>query len=123
MIDILAYKLLHLIGIMMLFTAMGASFVHAFNGGLKSENRWRTVIGITHGVGLFFILLGGFGMLARLDITWPWDGWVFVKLIIWVAFGGMSVAIQKLGRSGSWLWYVMLALGLIAAYLGLYKPF
>lgn len=122
MIDILAYKLIHLLGIMMLFLAMGGVFVHSFNGGLKSENRWRKAIAIAHGVGLFLILLGGFGMLARLNIAWPWPGWVYVKLVIWLAFGGMTVLVQKMGRAG-WTWYVMLLLGFVAAYLALYKPF
>ncbi|MEZ4701338.1 MAG: hypothetical protein R2834_13460 [Rhodothermales bacterium] len=123
MIDILVYKLVHLLGIMMLFVAVGGAFVHSFNGGLKSENRWRSVIAISHGVGLTLILLGGFGMLARLNIAWPWPGWVFVKLGIWVVFGGITAVIQKMGRGGSWLWYVILLLGFTAAYLALYKPF
>jgi hypothetical protein len=121
--DILVYKTVHLLGIMMLFLSLGGVFVHTFNGGLKSENRWRGVLSITHGVGLVLILLGGFGMLARLNMDWPWPGWVFAKVVLWLVFGAATAAIQRLGRAGSWLWYGLLVLGLVAAVLALYKPF
>ena len=123
MISYPVYKLIHVLGILMLFLALGGSLVHVINGGLKSDNRWRRAIAIAHGVGLFLILLGGFGMLARIQVNWPWPGWVYVKVIIWLAFGGATALIGRLGRGGSWLWYVLPVLGLLAAYMALYKPF
>ena len=80
MIDYTVYKFIHFLGIIMIFVSLGGVMVHVFNGGAKADNIWRKPAGITHGIGLFLVLLGGFGMMARLGIQWPWPGWLFVKL-------------------------------------------
>ena len=117
------YKLVHLIGIIMLFVSLGGVLLHALNDGTKADNRWRKQVGITHGVGLFLVLLGGFGMLARLSIGWPWPGWVLTKVVIWVVLGGFTAVIYKMGAQGKVLWYVVILLGALAAYLAIMKPF
>jgi hypothetical protein len=67
--------------------------------------------------------VAGFGLLARVGISWPWPGWVFVKLIIWLVLGGVTGLIYKLGPTGKGLWYVVILLGVIAAYMAIFKPF
>jgi hypothetical protein len=56
-------------------------------------------------------------------MSWPWPGWVFVKLIIWLVLGGVTGLIYKLSSRGQWLWYVVILLGVIAAYMAIFKPF
>lgn len=123
MIDYSVYKLTHLLGIMMVFLALGGVMVHALNRGRKVDNRWRKPAAVMHGVGLFLILLGGFGMLARLAIHWPWPGWVIAKATIWIVLGGLTVAMHHLGARGSALWYAAPLIGSLAAYFALFKPF
>lgn len=74
--------------------ALGGVTLHVLNGGTK-EFANRKMIAITHGIGLFLILLGGFGMLARLGIIWPWPGWIVAKFIIWLAYGGLLTLVYK----------------------------
>jgi hypothetical protein len=115
------YKLVHLFGIIMLFMSVGGVMLYALNGGTKADNTWRKTAAITHGIGLVFVLVAGFGMLARRNIGW--EGWVFVKLFIWIVLGGITGLIYKLGSRGQWLWYIVILLGVIAAYMAIFKPF
>jgi hypothetical protein len=117
------YKVSHLFGMIMLFVAVGGVMLYALNGGTKADNRLRKTAAITHGIGLIFVLVAGFGLLARVGISWPWPGWVFVKLIIWLVLGGVTGLIYKLGTAGKGLWYVVILLGAIAASMAIFKPF
>jgi hypothetical protein len=72
---------------------------------------------------MVLVLLGGFGMLARLGIHWPWPGWVLGKVIIWIILGGIIALIYRLPHVGKALWYIVLLLGTLAAYLAIMKPF
>ena len=116
------YKLIHLIGILMTFVALGSVMAHVLNGGTKETNQWRKAAGITHGIGLVLVLVGGFGMLARLGLS-PAAGWVIAKLVIWLVLGGITSVIYKMGTRGQLLWYVVILLGALAAYLAISKPF
>ena len=122
MIDYTVYKFIHFLGIIMIFVSLGGVMVHVFNGGAKADNVWRRPAGITHGIGLFLVLLGGFGMMARLGIPWPWPRWLFVKLAIWVVLGGITGLLYRLGVSGKSLWVAVMLLGAIAAYMAIMKP-
>ena len=117
------YKLVHVIGIIMIFVSLGGVMIHSFNGGTKVDNQWRKAAGITHGIGLVLVLVAGFGLLARVGIGWPWPGWVIGKLVIWIVLGGLSGLIYKLGTSGKGLWYIVILLGAIAASFAIFKPF
>lgn len=117
------YKLVHLLGIFMLFLSVGGLIHHILNGGTKAANAWRKQTAITHGIGIFLILLGGFGMLARLGLSWPFPGWVMAKIAIWIAMGGMLALVYRRPQSGRFFWLLVLVLGLGAAYLAILKPF
>ena len=53
------YKLIHLLGIFMTFVSLGGVLLYVLNNGTKVDNRWRKTVAITHGIGLFLVLLGG----------------------------------------------------------------
>ena len=122
MISYAIYKNMHFLGIFMILVAMGGLILQQINTRTR-EQAWRRPVAITHGIGMVLVLVGGFGLLARLGIHWPWPGWVIGKVIIWLVFG---VLIAVIGRSPSLakpLWWITIALGALAAYLALNKPF
>jgi hypothetical protein len=121
MIPYLVYKNIHLIGVFMILMAVGGLLLHAITGGTQ-EHRWRRPVAITHGVGLLLVLLGGFGMLARAGIFWPWPGWVTAKVIIWMVFGGLVGVIFRKPVMARSLWWVVIVLAGLAAYLAGHKP-
>jgi hypothetical protein len=122
MISIAVYKNIHFIGIFMVLVALGGLLLHAINGGTKNH-AWRKPVAITHGVGIFLVLLGGFGMLARMGILWSWPGWVTGKVVIWVILGGLIAVIFRKPTLAKPLWWMTIALAALAAYLAGNKPF
>jgi len=69
---------------------------------------------------LFLILLGGFGMLARLGLGLP--GWAIIKLLIWVALGAMTALINRQPKMSKLWWWVTFALGMGSVFTVIYKP-
>jgi hypothetical protein len=122
MVSYLVYKNIHLIGVFMILMAVGGLLLHCITGG-RQEHSWRRPVVVTHGVGLLLVLLGGFGMLARIGIFWSWPGWVMGKIIIWVIFGGLVGVIFRKPVLARSLWWVAIALAGLAAYLAGHKPF
>jgi hypothetical protein len=116
------YKNIHLLGVFMVLVALGGVLLHHILGGVR-DHPWRKPVAMTHGIGLLLVLLGGFGMLARLGFHWPWPGWVFAKLVIWVIFGTLSALVARSTTLAQPLWWITIILAGLAAYLALYKPF
>jgi len=124
MISLNLYKLVHILGILLVFSSFGGLVLHAMNGGTKATNAGRRIVTIGYGVGLFLILLGGFGMLARLGIVQGGlPGWIWLKLAVWIAVGGLFALPYRRPDTSRLLWILGPALGLLAAWAGLYKPF
>lgn len=121
--DASVYKLVHILGVIMIFLSLGGQINYAINGGAKDQNTWRKAAGITHGIGMLLVLLGGFGMLARLGIHWPWPGWIIGKIIIWLILGALVSVVNRKPDAGRGMWYVVLILGLLATYFVTMKPF
>jgi hypothetical protein len=117
------YKLIHFLGIFMLFVSLGGAILFVINNGERESNVWRKQVAITHGVGIFLVLLGGFGMLAKLGINWPWPGWIIAKFMIWLLLGGALTLIYKKPELSKVLWTLILVLGFGAAYFAGMKPF
>src|SRR5688572_31629681 len=80
------YNVVHIVGLVLLMAALGGITLTAEATDVRPSARPRRLVLVLHGVGAFLVLLGGFGMLARLGIvqgsTWP--GWVWVKMGVWV---------------------------------------
>jgi Invasion gene expression up-regulator, SirB len=118
------YKLIHFAGIFLVLLALAAMCMHALRGGTRASDPHRRALAIAHGIGTFLILLGGFGMLARLGIVQAGlPGWIYAKLAIWVVVGG---AIALAYRSRGLARLTLLAapvLAVLAAAVALYKPF
>jgi hypothetical protein len=122
MISLLIYKNLHLLGVFMILVALGGLILQQIQATTRDQV-WRKPVAITHGIGMVLALVGGFGMLARLGIFWPWPGWVIAKIIIWLVLGILIALIGRAPTLAKPLWWITIALAAIAAYLALNKPF
>lgn len=116
------YKVIHLTGLFMVFSGIGAYFVSAI-GGAGRQFPGKRFAGMLHGVGLALALVSGFGLLARLGVIGSWPGWVYFKLVIWLVLGGIIVLAWRRPQWSKATWLVTLLLGAVAAYLARYKPF
>lgn len=123
MISYAIYKIIHLVGVLMVFLALGGVATNAINGGIKNHS-WRIPIAITHGVGLLLSLIGGFGLLARLGIVHGGlPGWVMAKLGIWILFAALIGVVSRKPNWSKPIWPLIIVLGATAAYLAGSKPF
>jgi hypothetical protein len=119
------YKVIHYAGIFLLVTALGAALSRAAaSPGGDFADPWRKRLVALHGISLFLILLGGFGMLARLDATegMGLPGWVWAKLGIWLLLGGALAARRSPGLAARVLWAVPI-LAVLSGVVALTKPF
>ncbi len=121
MIPYSTYKLLHLLGMFMVFTAVGGFTLQVIGGETKQTITWRKAVSATHITGILLLLVAGFGLLARTGL--PWGGWLYTKLAIWVIFGGIVGVLYRKPEWGRVLWWIVLLLGFTAAYMAIYKPF
>jgi hypothetical protein len=118
------YEVIHIIGIAMLFVAIGGVAVHAANGGTKANTSTRGLVSAVFGLGAFLILLGGFGMMARLGlIKGAPPGWLAVKMLIWLALSGLVLLPYRRPALARPFFLLLPLLAGVAVYMALYKPF
>lgn len=113
------YRVLHIIGIVLLFTSLGGL---AAIGG-KTNDRLRRFASIAHGIAVAVILIAGFGLLARLKMFDGFPPWIWVKLGIWLTLAMAVLPLRRKPELASWLFLAIPLFGGIAAWLAVYKPF
>jgi hypothetical protein len=113
------YRVLHIIGIVLLFTSLGAL---AAIGG-RTDDRLRRFAAIIHGVAVAVILIAGFGLLARLKMFGGFPTWIWIKLGIWLTLAMAVLPLRRKSEFASWFFLAFPLLGGIAAWLAVYKPF
>ncbi|MDF3818592.1 hypothetical protein P3G55_01700 [Leptospira sp. 96542] len=117
-------KLVHITGIFLLFFSLGGIALYTLNGGKKSDNKYRLLAAITHGLGLILLIGAGFPMLKHVGVSHAaLPGWVWVKLVIWLMFGGLLALVSKKEQFAKILWFGFPILGITAGYLAIFKPF
>lgn len=117
------YNVVHIVGLILLMAGLGGIAIAA---AADERSAWtRRFIFSFHGVGVFLVLLGGFGMLARLGIVQGsgWPGWVWGKVLVWGVLAIAAVLPLRYPRSAAPLMLLLPLLGGAAAYLAIYKPF
>lgn len=115
------YLIAHVVGIAMVFMALGGAALHALNGGTREDNGSRGILAAFHGAGLAILLVSGFGMLAKLNLDF--SGWVGGKLVIWLLLGAALSMLLRRPDKARILWWALPVLGGLAAWLGITKPF
>ncbi len=120
MIPYATYNVLHIAGVFFLLFSL-SSYLIIVNSG---TDKFRKLASIMHGISLIIILVGGFGLLARLGIIHgsEWPAWVWVKLVLWLLMGAMIIFIKKFQTLSKFIWFLIPVLAIIAAYLAVYKP-
>ena len=117
--SIYLYKIIHLAGVLMVFLSFGGLIVRSQIA--DGSKRWRMLTGLTNGVGLLLILVGGLGLLVKMQLGFP--GWALAKFVIWLIFAGLISVANRVPKAGKWLWWGLILLGVLAVYLGGMKPF
>jgi len=108
------YQVLHVIGIIMLFTGYGALLARSLAG---SDNPSLRKLGsITSGIGLLLILVAGFAMISKLGHSFS-APWLIGKMLIWLILGAAIVLINRKPALAKRLWWSIIALGALAAVL------
>jgi hypothetical protein len=118
-----AYKIIHLVGLMLLFLGFGA-LLYTFALKVEVPKKLRSLAFALHGTGLLFLFVSGFGLLARLNL--PGGGipnWTFAKIAIWLIMGAQIVLIKKRASSTLPVIIVLITFGGLAAFLAITKPF
>jgi sulfite exporter TauE/SafE len=113
------YNVAHVIGVLFLFTALGAL---AATAGSPSAPL-RKIASIAHGVALALIFVAGFGLLARLGYFGSIPAWAYFKMVLW---GVLGLAVLPLKKKPQWapaLWVLMPIVGSLAVWAAVVQPF
>ena len=90
------YSILHFTSLTALSLTLGALW------GLYTHENYnkkiKTLLLAFHGIIMFLIFLAGFGLIAKIKLSWPWPSWIYAKLIIWLFLGAMPFFIKKSGQ-------------------------
>jgi hypothetical protein len=116
------YKIVHLTGIVLLFTGL-VGLLTLKMAGAEAVGRTRKLVFVSHGIGAFLVLLGGFGLLARLQLASSIPNWAWAKIFIWVLAGAAIAVIKRKGQLGWPIFGGLMVLFVTAAWLAILKPF
>lgn len=116
------YKIIHITGLICLFFGFGGLLVATYSG-IALNGPARMMSFATHGLGLLLLLLGGFGMLAKVGLTSQMPGWALAKIAIWVFMGAAIALVKRKGTIGWPIAILLIVLGATAAVLAINKPF
>jgi len=119
MIGYSSWKLVHLVGVLMLFASLGGLVALRGAGG-AGERLYKML----HGIALLVVFVAGFGLLAGLGLHSPgsWPAWVWIKLLVWLLLGASLVAIKRTARHTEVLLLALVILGAVAAWAAIAKP-
>ncbi|MCH7225547.1 hypothetical protein [Haloferula sp. A504] len=109
------FQTLHVAGVLGVFAALGAIC-------LGDSEKHRKMATILHGASLLVVLLFGLHLLFSLKLTGS-GGWWHVKILLWLVLGVAPALSRRKVLPPGILLGICLALGTVAAFLGLAKPF
>ena len=106
------YQVLHIIGITMVFLGYGALLARSM--AAPDNVSVRKLGSTTSGIGLLLILVAGFGLISKMGYSFA-SPWLIVKMLIWLALGGLIVLINRKPQLAVMLWWLLIALAAAAA--------
>ena len=116
MLSYTTYKLLHVASIFLLIS--GIAGIWALRAAADSADYpgLRKLLMAIHGFAMFLVLLGGFGTMARLGVEMPWPAWIWIKMAIWIALGGLPVLLKRGSAISKGLFFAAPVLAAVAAW-------
>ena len=106
------YHILHVFSLLVL---TGYTF-YAFAAPAESRKKVMIITGIAS----LLVLVGGFGLQAKLAIGWP--GWIFVKMV-WLGLSALAgIGYRRRGAAGT-LAVVAILLSFVAVLMVYTRPF
>jgi hypothetical protein len=118
------YKVIHLVGVVAVFAALGGAALLAIHGGAAPGTPARRATALMHAAGLLLVLVAGFGLVARLDLfTGGMPMWVAGKLGVWFLAGiALTIPRRRPSFARPMLFLGLPLLAAAAAWLAVYKP-
>jgi hypothetical protein len=111
---------LHVVGALYLFLGLGAMISQRVDGADAGSEGVRKLAGMTHGLALLVILIAGFGILGVQG--YDLGLWVWLKLALWLFFGGVIVLVRRMPHLSRTFWWLLPLVAGIAVYLCEAKP-
>ncbi len=119
------YKLLHIVGVLLLVCSLGALAMQALFGRDRKDvdvTATRKRLLMWHGIAMLVVVVAGFGLMAKLKLMSTWPTWILIKLGVWFLLGGATVAIRRSpGLARAWVVLVPILAGVGVAVV-VYKP-
>lgn len=107
------YHILHVVSVLVL---TGYTF-YAF----AAPPETRKPVLIVTGLASLLVLVGGFGLQAKLAVGWP--GWLIVKIGCWLGLSALAgIGFRQRGAAGT-LGLVVIALAALAVVMVYLRPF
>lgn len=103
------YHVAHLVGLILLFVGFGGM------AGGYSKSAMKL-----HGIGLLILLVAGFGLIAKLQLSYK-APFIIAKFVIFLLLGALPVLLKRKVLSGCVVLSIAVVLGTCAAYLGYVK--
>lgn len=116
------YKILHILGLILLFTSL-AAIIYGQTQDQQLSKSTKKYAFIGHGVGILLMLISGFGLAAKLQYFGQLPNWIYAKLVIWLVLGAAIAIGKRKFQWGSKLMLLLVGLGVFAASLAVTKPF
>lgn len=144
------YKVMHLVGVILLFLALGGLLARPADAAAtqapdepdepgekgvgapvdvpaapRTEAAGglpRNLLAALQGVALLVVLVAGFGALAKLKLK-PIPGWIWAKVALWVVIAASPALIKRKPELAKGTLFLLAGLGAAAAYLAVGKPF
>lgn len=107
------YHILHVFSVLVL---TGYTF-YAFSAPPETRKRVMMITGIAS----LLVLVGGFGLQAKLAVGWP--GWLIIKIVCWLGLSALvGIGYRRRDAAGT-LAVIALALTFVAVVLVYSRPF
>ncbi len=116
------YKVIHIAGVLLVFVGLGGLALRTMAGHATEKDANSKLGAVFHGIGMLLVIISGFGAMAALAVP-GMPGWIVAKLVLWVALGAAMVLAKRKPETARALWFALPVLGMLAAYLAIYKPF
>lgn len=111
------YRLLHVVGVLLVFLGLGGVLATAGRDGGKAPALFLA----SHGIGLLVMLVAGVGFVHKSGLAW--QNWLFAKIACWVLIGAMPFLVRRGVVPRLVALVLVLGLGATAAWLARDKPF